>query len=99
MVDRMSGTQTIEVVNALPPEVHLIGDLDLANRDSMTSICLGYNEPVLIVDMSGLTFMDCSGYGALVAARATLEQRGQTMNLVGATGQPPRPMQPIADLG
>ncbi|CAN5645329.1 hypothetical protein BH10ACT3_BH10ACT3_00200 [soil metagenome] len=98
-MDTVGGTQTTEVLRVVPRVVHLVGYLDLSNRESMTSICVESNGSLVTVDMSQLTFMDCAGYGALVAARGELEQRGQTMRLVGATGQPARLLKLLAELG
>ena len=40
------------------------------------------------VDISAVTLMNCSGYGALVAARLALEQRGGSLSILNPTGQP-----------
>jgi anti-anti-sigma factor len=43
---------------------------------------------VVIVEMADLTFMDCSGYGAFVAARQVLEERSGSLTLANSTGEP-----------
>jgi anti-anti-sigma regulatory factor len=43
-----------------------------------------------VADLSSTTFMDRAGYGALMSARAVIEQRGGTLELRGADGQPSR---------
>ena len=38
----------------------------------------------VIVELSGVTFLDSSGLGALVAAQRSLDARGATFSIVGA---------------
>lgn len=42
----------------------------------------------VIVDLSGVTFMDSSGAGALVFLHQRLVGQSRTLELVGVTGQP-----------
>lgn len=42
----------------------------------------------VIVDLSGVTFMDSSGAGALVFLHKRLARQARTLELVGVTGQP-----------
>jgi anti-anti-sigma regulatory factor len=44
----------------------------------------------VVVDLAETTFMDCCGYGGLVAARLVLEQRGGSLTVRNQTGQPAR---------
>jgi len=99
VIDILCGSQNDQVLNTAPREVHLVGDLDLWNRESVTSSCLAGDEPMVTVNLSRVGFMDCAGYGALLDVRAELGRRGQAMTLVGATGEPARLIQLITDLG
>jgi anti-anti-sigma factor len=68
--------------------VHVTGELDIATRDLVHRACLAGGHLVVAVEMADTTFMDCSGYGGLVAARLDLERRGGSLTLRGPTGQP-----------
>ena len=56
--------------------VHVIGELDLDSRDAVDRACFAGNEFDVRIDMRELCFMDCSGYGGLVATRLALEAIG-----------------------
>ena len=71
------------------PRVCLSGELDRASRDVVYQECIAAGL-VVIVEMERVTFMDCCGYGALMAARRELEQRGGSLTLGGSVGQPAR---------
>ncbi len=68
--------------------VHVSGELDIATRDLVHRACLAGEHVSVAVEMADTTFMDCSGYGGLVAARLDLERRGATLTLRDPTGQP-----------
>ena len=70
--------------------VRIVGELDLATRDRLLLACTARHHLSVIVDLSGLTFMDCSGYGGLVAARTVLEADSRTLRVRGGRGQPGR---------
>jgi len=76
--------------------VKFSGELDAAGRESALQRCTEGHAPVVTVDLSELTFLDCGGYGAFTAARTTLEQHGRALVLVGAVGQPRRLLDLIA---
>ena len=44
----------------------------------------------MVVDLTDLSFMDCAGYGALVASASILERRGGSMVLMNPVGEPQR---------
>jgi anti-anti-sigma regulatory factor len=44
----------------------------------------------MVIDLAGLTFMDCGGYRCLVACRLAIGGRGGTLVIRGQTGQPAR---------
>jgi anti-anti-sigma factor len=66
------------------------GELDLLTRNLATQACLEGDHTDVAVDLADTTFMDCCGFGGLVAARLILEQRGGTLTLRNQTGQPAR---------
>ncbi|HZN20852.1 MAG TPA: STAS domain-containing protein [Micromonosporaceae bacterium] len=55
--------------------VSVVGEVDLATapalRDRLVDALHEQNPAVLDVDLAGVTFLDCAGVGALVAARNT----------------------------
>ncbi len=69
-------------------QVHLAGELDIATRDLAHRVCVGSDHLDVAVDLEQTTFMDCAGYGGLVAARLDLERRGGSLTLRNPIGQP-----------
>lgn len=67
--------------------VRIGGELDVATRNRVRRACLGGRKEV-VVEMAEMTFMDCSGYGALVAARRVLQAHGGSLTLQNQAGQP-----------
>ena len=62
----------------------LAGELDLGTADTLR-VCLqqldeGYDE--LVVDLSGLSFLDSTGLGLLVATRHAIAEREQPGTMV-----------------
>ena len=78
--------------------VHIRGELDIAARNIVVDATTAGQHPMMIVDLAGVTFMDCDGYGCLVASRLILEASGRTLTLRGQTGQPGRLLAMIAQL-
>ncbi|MCX6522597.1 MAG: STAS domain-containing protein [Actinobacteria bacterium] len=76
--------------------VQPIGELDLASRTSMFDACTRPDHRDVVVDLSALRFMDCAGYGSLVAARHELERRGGSLDVRDACDEPPRLIQLVA---
>jgi anti-anti-sigma factor len=68
--------------------VHLGGELDVASRHLVRQACAIGRRKAVVVEMADMTFMDCSGYGALVAARRTLQEQGGSLTLRNPAGQP-----------
>ena|GEM_PF-2400742 len=68
--------------------VRAAGELDLESSESITRACVDGDELTVVVDMSGLTFMDCRGYESLVGARRILESRSGTLTLLSPIGEP-----------
>jgi anti-anti-sigma factor len=70
--------------------VTISGGLDIASRDLVCRACLEGNEIAVVVDIARLTFIDCSGYGALIAARRILTDLGGSLTIHNQAGQPAR---------
>jgi anti-anti-sigma factor len=68
--------------------VRLSGELDIATREVVRRACLEGNALTVVVDMTDLTFIDCSGYGALIAVRRILTERGGSLTMLKQVGQP-----------
>lgn len=70
--------------------VRVSGELDLAARDRLFLGCTARHGLSIVVDLSALTFMDCGGYGGIVASRGVIEADGRMLTMRGACGQPGR---------
>jgi anti-sigma B factor antagonist len=68
--------------------VRIAGELDVATRSVVRRACLTGRRRVVVVELADTTFMDCSGYGALVAARRVLQAHGGSLTLRNQSGQP-----------
>ena len=78
--------------------VHVTGELDLATRNQLVSASTAGRHPEMFIDLGGVTFMDCSGYRALVASRRIIEGEGRSLTIRGQTGQPARLLDLIVEL-
>jgi anti-anti-sigma factor len=78
--------------------VQVGGELDLATRNFVRRACLAGRRKTVVVEMAEMTFMDCSGYGGLVAARLTLQERGGSLTLRNQAGQPAELLNMLAAL-
>src|SRR5579863_1266441 len=66
--------------------LRLQGELDASNRDHLRSAisrALENHPPLLLVDLSGLGFMDCAGLSVLVWAHKRLAGCGQHLVITG----------------
>lgn len=79
--------------------LRIAGELDVASRSFVTCQCTQGRARAVVVDLADLTFMDCGGYRAFDAARATLQRQGRTLTLVGAVGEPRRLLDLILEIG
>ena len=70
--------------------VALTGELDLATRQVAYDACVASESRDVVVDLGALSFMDCSGYGALMAAVSVLRSRGGSLTLRNVQGEPAR---------
>jgi anti-anti-sigma factor len=78
--------------------VRVTGELDLAARDQLVSVSTTGHHPAIVIDLGGVAFLDCSGYGALVTSRNIIEGEGRSVTITGQTGQPARLFDLIAEL-
>ncbi len=78
--------------------VRVSGELDHASRDQLMSVVTAGQYSAMVLDLGGVTFMDCGGFGALVAARQAIEGEGRSLTITGQTGEPARLWKLIADL-
>lgn len=70
--------------------VRVRGELDVASRDLVCRACLEGIDVIVVVDLTELTFIDCSGWGALMAARGILTDLGGWLTIRNEAGQPAR---------
>jgi anti-anti-sigma factor len=70
--------------------VALTGELDIATRQVAYDACVASESSDIVVDLGAVSFMDCSGYGALMAARSEFQRRGGSLTLRNARGEPAR---------
>jgi len=69
--------------------VSVAGDVDLASRAELEGALLGEvraGAHRLVVDLSGVEFLDCTGLSALVCTGAACAAHGCALRLVGAHG-------------
>ena len=78
--------------------VRATGELDQASRDQLIAMSTAGHHPHMSIDLSAVTFMDCGGYGGLVASRRRIEEDGRTLTIRGAAGQPERLIELITRL-
>lgn len=67
--------------------LRLHGELDASNTDHLghaVSDALEHHLPIIVVDLSGLSFADCAGLSVLVWAHKLLATRGQELLITGA---------------
>lgn len=68
----------------------VVGEVDLATapelRDRLLNVLRKYPPAALVVDLSGVTFLDCTGISALVAVRNAAVQVDYHLRV---TGSPP----------
>jgi anti-anti-sigma factor len=78
--------------------VWVTGELDAASRDHLVATASSGDHPAVVIDLGGVTFMDCSGYGSLATSRLAVERNGRELTTRGQTGQPARLLELIAAL-
>jgi anti-anti-sigma factor len=70
--------------------VTLFGELDVVTREQFATACHTCSGDDVVVDLSGVTFLDSSGYRAFVEARERMSWGGRTLSLRHAVGEPAR---------
>jgi anti-anti-sigma factor len=72
--------------------IEVRGEIDLATRPALVAaIEAAYETPgtrSLVVDLAGVTFMDCYGMSALIHGRALADKRSWGYEVCNATGLP-----------
>ncbi|MFL6160458.1 MAG: STAS domain-containing protein [Marmoricola sp.] len=71
-------------------ELLVSGEVDIAVADALHDAALaalGPDLPGLVVDLSGLTFLDSTGIGALVRIRNDVIAGGRTLTLANPTAR------------
>jgi anti-anti-sigma factor len=61
------------------PDIHVValhGELDIVSADGLADALVEVAGSPVLVDLSDLTFMDCRGIAALVAARNRILSKG-----------------------
>lgn len=66
--------------------VRLVGELDIASTSELRDVLVNIARSEVVVDLSGLTFIDAAGLSALMVARRTLTSGGQRFAITGASG-------------
>ncbi len=65
----------------------LFGEIDLSNAADLQSVLSGLvKQGPVVVDLSGLEFVDSTGLSALIVARRQAEASGNRVALAGARG-------------
>lgn len=78
--------------------VDVAGELDVATRDHLVSASTAGTHAKVVIDLRGVTFMDCSGYGSLIDSRLRIEGDGGSLTVTGQSGQPARLCKQISEL-
>lgn len=78
--------------------MHVTGEVDLATRDQLVSASTAIHHRQIVINLGGVTFMDCGGYSALTISRHIIESQGRSLAFTGETGQPARLFELIAEL-
>ncbi len=81
---------TAEIRSASPTlEVHLSGDLDLESAGSLRALAESLDPSCrqVVLDLSGVTFIDSTGISALVGLHRSFEPELRTLVVQGAQGQ------------
>lgn len=64
--------------------VRLHGELDLVNADRVRETLVEVAGSTVVVDLSGLTFIDARGLAAFVAAKAQINANDHVLEVIGA---------------
>jgi len=67
--------------------LRLLGEVDLSNKNFLRDAidgALGHGPQVLVLDLSGLSFMDCSGLRVLIGTHKHLSEDQRQLFLAGS---------------
>jgi anti-anti-sigma factor len=70
--------------------VTLFGELDVLSSNQFALACHTCSGDDVVVDLSGVTFLDSAGYRAFVETRDRMSSGGRTLSLRHAVGEPAR---------
>jgi anti-sigma B factor antagonist len=65
----------------------IMGAIRYGAMDSLQEAIQGAKEPALILDMSGVPYMDSTAVGALVRVYVTCQKTGRKLALAGMNGR------------
>ena len=102
VVDANEGYEALMVHASIDRDrctLNLAGELDGSSSGQLLRAATGVRQSGVVIDMGLVSFMDCSGYGSLMAALRMFDLRGQTVVIQGLTGQPTRLLDLITQLG
>lgn len=71
------------------PAISAVGELDLSTADAFEqeiAAVIGAGGSGVVVDLSGVTFVDSAGINALLKSRRTADDHGRTFRIDGANG-------------
>ena len=71
------------------PVVRLSGEVDVTTRglEVMLGVLAAKRPRLLLVDLSGLAFLDCAALGVVLRAQAELRAAGCELTLAGPSGE------------
>ena len=78
--------------------VWVTGELDAASSAQLVVAATAGDHPAMVIDLAGVNFMDCGGYGSLTTSRLSVEHDGRVLTTRGQVGQPARLFELIAAL-
>jgi anti-sigma B factor antagonist len=89
----MNGPLDVAVQDGSPTVITLSGELDLATVGILREAFSSVDGSDLIVDCTGLQFLDSTGIAVFVSARHEREQAGRTLALRNVSGIPRRALE------
>jgi anti-anti-sigma factor len=87
---------TVNIIGVEPPSIALVGELDFRTTPKVTAAARTLRARDLVIDCSGLTFLDSFGVSALVMLHKDREAGGGSLVLTGLTGSPRRILEIMA---
>ena len=70
-------------------DIKLSGEIDISNADQVKAkidSSLAEAKQNILIDLSGLTYIDSTGLGVFIAAHSSLKKEGLGVKVYGATG-------------